>query len=76
MQGKGAAIKKGGDNQAGYHLPGWGGVLLGKLNKSKLNNTFRASKNFNWYRNQPHPTGEGIAHAVRRVNKQIDFLPF
>jgi hypothetical protein len=27
--------KKGGDNQIGYHLPGWGGVLLGKLNTSK-----------------------------------------
>jgi hypothetical protein len=24
--------KKGGDNQVGYHLPGWGGVLLSKLN--------------------------------------------
>ena len=28
-------IKKGGDNQVGYHLPGWGGVLLGKLIKQK-----------------------------------------
>src|SRR5258708_37433607 len=25
--------KMGGDNQPGHHLPGWGGVLLGKLNK-------------------------------------------
>jgi hypothetical protein len=25
--------KKGGDNQIGHHLPGWGGVLLGKLNQ-------------------------------------------
>jgi hypothetical protein len=29
----GEAQKKGGDNQIGHHLPGWGGVLLGKLNK-------------------------------------------
>jgi hypothetical protein len=26
---------KGGGNQVGYHLPGWGGVLLGKLNLAK-----------------------------------------
>jgi hypothetical protein len=25
--------KKGGDNQTGHHLPGWGGVLLGKFDK-------------------------------------------
>jgi hypothetical protein len=28
--------KKGGDNQIGHHLPGWGGVLLGKLNLQLL----------------------------------------
>jgi hypothetical protein len=27
--------KKGGESQIGRHLPGWGGVLLGKLNESK-----------------------------------------
>ena len=27
--------KKGGDNQIGHHLPGWGGVLLGKLKSLK-----------------------------------------
>jgi hypothetical protein len=34
--GKRGHQKKGGDNQIGYHLPGWGGVLLGKLNPSRL----------------------------------------
>jgi hypothetical protein len=45
--------KKGGDNQIGYHLPGWGGVLLGKLNPSRLKITLMVRKT------EPAPTLTG-----------------
>jgi hypothetical protein len=62
---------KGGDNQIGHHLPGWGGVLLGKLNKRKLIISFENCLRTLGTRKNHQTLDQEIAYAAERVNNQI-----
>ncbi len=62
--------KKGGDDLTGHHLPGWGGVLLGKT-KLKPDNSLPCVMKFRSSGPKDPYTRDQISHSMIRVNTEM-----